>query len=315
MAPGTSQEVHGPFAPGKRPRHHGRRLLDGREGRRDSERASDHHRAARHGHDLRELRGTDGARPGQGRRRRQGGREPGDRAGDRDLRPSRRAHRRHRRRGRGRGLRGRDRTGDAAHPRHDLRELREPGGEGPAHAARRPPGRGQPRHREGHRHLPPRPGDPPGPGGRGARRRLRRRRAGAGRRRGSGRGGGRRRRGRPRRRLSHAQAQGGGRLRAQHLHLPGHDAAALVPVPARLDAQRLPPLGAGQHRAVLGGAAVLHHRLGSAEARHDDHEHAGRPGLVRGVHLQRARPSSRRSSNTRAWASPCTSTPRRSSSP
>ena len=127
--------------------------------------------------------------------------------------------------------------------------------------ARRAQGRRQPRHREGHRHVHPRPGELPGPGRGGARRRLRRRRAGARHRRGGRRGGGRRRGGGPRRRLPPPQAQGRRRLRAQRHHLRRHDAAGLVHVPARLAAQRLLPLGPGQHRAVLGRLAVLHDRL------------------------------------------------------
>ena len=35
-----------------------------------------------------------------------------------------------------------------------------------------------------------------------------------------------------------------------------------------VDAQRLPPVGARERRAVLGRPAVLHHRLVGAEARH-----------------------------------------------
>ena len=129
----------------------------------------------------------------------------------------------------------------------------------------------------------------PGPRGGRARRRLRRRGAGARHRRGERRGGGGRRRGRPRRRLPQAQAQGHRRLRAQRRHLRRHDADGLVHVPAGVDAQRLPPVGAGQRRAVLGRLAVLHHRLVGAEARHHDHEHARRHGLLGGVHLQRDR--------------------------
>ena len=279
------------------------------------ERPRHHHRAADHRHDLRQLRGEDGARHRQGRRRGQGRRQPGDREGDRDVRPRRGLDGGPRRRRRRRRLRRRDRAGDAADHRHDLRELRRPGGEGAAQPARRPQGGRQPGHREGDRVVHPRPGELPRPRGGRARRRLRRRGAGARhRRRGHRGGGGRRRRG-PRRRLPQAQAQGHRRLRAQRHHLRRHDADGLVHVPAGVDAQRLLPLGARQRRAVLGGLAVLHHRLVGAEARHDDHEHARRDGLVGRVHLQRARRrSSPRSSSTRGSASRCTSTPPPSSS-
>ena len=220
----------------------------------------------------------------------QGVRQPRHGEGDRDVRPGRGLDRRPGRGHRGRRLRRRDRAGDAADHRHDLRELRGPGGEGAAQPARRPQGRRQPRHREGdgRRTSPARRATSdlveavrgagydvvePAPG------------TGEEARRGGGGRGGRR----PRRRLPQAQAQGHRRLRAQRRHLPGHDAAALVHVPARVDAQRLLPVGARQRRAVLGRLAVLHHRLGGAEARHHQHEHAGRDGLVRRLHLQRAR--------------------------
>ena len=191
---------------------------------------------------------------GKSARRGQGERQPGDREGDRDVRPRRGLDRRPGRRHRGRRLRRGDRAGDAADHRHDLRELRGPGGEGPAQPAGRAQGRRQPGHREGHGDLHPRPGELPRPRRGRARRRLRRRGAGAGHRRGDRGGGGGRRRGRPRRRLPQAQAEGHRRLRAQRRHLRRHDADGLVHVPAGVDAQRLPAVGAGQRRCSSGWA-------------------------------------------------------------
>ena len=266
------------------------------------ERSRHHHRVADHRHDVRQLRGEDRARHRQGAGRRQGRRQPRHREGDGHLRPRRRLDGRPRRRRRGSGLRGGDRPGDPADHRHDLRQLREPGGEGAAHAARRPQGGRQPRDREGDRLVHPRPGDLSGPGRGRARRRLRRRRAGARHRRGGHRGGGRRRGGGSRRRLQAPQAQGHRRLRAQRHHLRRHHADGLVHLPARVAAQRVRALGPRQHRAVLGGSAVLHDRVVGAEARHHDDEHAGGDGLVGRVPLQRARrplPRLLRASGTR----------------
>ena len=123
--------------------------------------------------------------------------------------------RRPRRCHRGRRLRRGDRAADVADRRHDLRGLREPGGEGaacPAGVLRADVNLAT---EKATVVVHPRAGEPPGPGGRRARRRLRRRGAGAGRRRGGCRCGGRRTRGRPRRRLPPAQAEGHRRVRAQ----------------------------------------------------------------------------------------------------
>ena len=129
-----------------------------------------------------------------------------------------------------RGLRRRDRAGDAADHRHDLRELREPGGERAAQARRRPQGRRQPGHREGDRHVHARPGELratswrpcAAPATTSSSRRPARGEDGASRRRRTPKTPARARR------LPQAQAQGHRRLRAQRRHLRRHDAARLV---------------------------------------------------------------------------------------
>ncbi len=86
------------------------------------------------------------------------------------------------------------------------------------------------------------------------------------------------------------RAQGDRRLRPQHDHLRRDHAAALVPLPARLAAQRLRSVGARDAGAVLGGLAVLHRRLGGPAARlQHEHEHAHRHGILGGLPLQRRR--------------------------
>ncbi len=136
-------------------------------------------RAAHHRHDLRQLCGAQRARPRQGRPA--STRPAVNFATEKatvDLRPRRGlAGRPRRARSRGR-LRRRDRAGDAADPRHDLRELRQPRGEGPAQAARRPQRDVNLATEKATVAVHARPGELPGPGRGRARRRLRRRRAG-----------------------------------------------------------------------------------------------------------------------------------------
>ena len=180
-------------------------------------------------------------------------------------------------------------------------------------------GAGEPRDREGDRHLRARAGRPRGPRrrgpGRGLRRASRRRRpaaaaTGAAAEDAAGvadvRGGARRRAGRPRRHLPRPQAQGHRRLRAQHDHLPR----------ARCSRTGSPSCPHWLHNGyVLWALATpvqfwvgwqFYTAPGPAcgTAQHE-HEHADRHGLLGGLPLQRRRralPGVR--SSTPASASP-----------
>ena len=191
------------------------------------------------------------------------------------------------------------RTRDPADPRHDLRQLRRPRRARLAEdagRARRRRSTWRPRRRPS-RTCPGRPTTPPSSPPCAPRATTS---VEAPRRRGAA--GGARRRGRsPSPRSTSSRRRRAAAYRALRrkvivgfvlstIIFVGHDAAALVHLPARLAAQRLRAVGARDAGAVLGGLAVLHRGLGGPAARlQHEHEHAHRHGLLGGLPLQRRR--------------------------